>query len=108
MPIVGHSLAKTYYVQNNNLFCFGFYDLDYDFNARNVHRQFMESKNKVELSDANQPVDVNGKDGWYLVNSKEREVSFSTKSYVITIDSEPSSTLSKEDLVQQGKDLKVW
>lgn len=108
LPIVGHSLAKTYYVQNNNLFCFGFYDLDYDFNARNVHRQFMESKNKVELSDANQPVDVNGKDGWYLVNSKEREVSFSTKSYVITIDSEPSSTLSKEDLVQLGKDLKVW
>ncbi|MBB5224948.1 SPOR domain-containing protein [Treponema ruminis] len=108
LPIVGHSLAKTYYVQNNNLFCFGFYDLDYDFNARNVHRQFMDAKNKVELSDVNQPVEVNGMEGWYLVNTSQKEVSFSTKSYVITIDSEPTSSFSKEDLVQQGKDLKIW
>ena len=108
MPIVGHSLAKTYYSQNDSLVCFGFYDLDYDFNAKNVHRHFTDAKNAVEISETNQPISLNGSEGWYLVNTTQREVSFSTKSYVIAIDSEPNGNLSKEDLVQIGTDLKVW
>lgn len=108
MPIVGHSLAKTYYSQDDNLVCFGFYDLDYDFNAKSVHRHFTDAKNASEISDTNQPVSLKDAEGWYLVNKSQREISFSTKSYVIAVDSEPESSITKEDLVQLGIDVKVW
>ena len=108
MPIVGHSLAKTYYSQKDSLVCLGFYDLDYDFNAKNVHKHFTDAKNSVEISDTNQPITLNGAEGWYLVNTTQCEISFSTKSYVIAVDSEPTGNLSKDDLIQLGKDLKVW
>ncbi len=108
MPIVGHSLAKTYYSQNNELFCIGAYDLDYDFNAKNVHKHFMDAKKAVEISETNQPISINGTDAWYLMNTKQKEVSFSTKSYVIVVDSELKDNLNKDDLITIGTDLKVW
>ena len=108
LPIVGHALAKTYFIENSNLFCIGFYDLDYDFNAEQVHAHFTEAKNTVEISESNQSVSVNGVDGWYLLNPEQKEVSFSTKSYIIAIDAESNSTLTKEDLIRAGTDLKIW
>ena len=108
MNIVGHTLAKTFYVQKNSLFCIGFYDLDYDFNARSVHNFFMSTKNSSELSSNNQSVSVNGAEGWYLVNTTQKEISFSTKSYVIAIDADPASSLQREDLIQAAADLRIW
>lgn len=108
VPIVGHSLAKSYFYDSNSLLCIGFYDLDYDFNAKNVHAHFTEAKNTTEITETNKPVSVNGIDGWYLLNPKQKEVSFSTKSYVIAIDTEPTSVLSKDDLIKFGTDLKIW
>ena len=107
LPIVGHSLAKTYYRENGSLVGLGFYDLDYDFNAKKVHAHFMESKNS-EISGTNQPVLVNNANGWYLVNSSQKEISFSTKSYVVAADTKPDSILSKEDLIKFGTELKIW
>ena len=108
VPIVGHSLAKSYFYDSNSLLCIGFYDLDYDFNAKNVHAHFTEAKNTTEITETNKPVSVNGIEGWYLLNPKQKEVSFSTKSYVIAIDTEPTSVLSKDDLIKVGTDLKIW
>ena len=108
LPIVGHSLAKAFYTEKNSLLCFGFYDLDYDFNAETVHAHFMNAKNATDVSDSNQPVLVNGVDGWYLVNSTQKEISFSTKSYVIAIDTDPASSLLKDDLVRSAFDLRIW
>lgn len=108
VPIVGHSLAKSYFYASNSLLCIGFYDLDYDFNAKNVHAHFTEAKNTTEITETNKPVSVNGIEGWYLLNPKQKEVSFSTKSYVIAIDTEPTSVLSKDDLIKVGTDLKIW
>lgn len=107
-PIVGHSLAKSYYSERYSLVCLGFYDLDYNFNAKSVHEHFMSSKNTSDISDRNQGVTVNGVDGWYLMNATQKEVSFSTKSYVIAVDTEPGSALEKDDLVSFGKELKIW
>ena len=106
--IVGHSHAKTFYRSKNSLVCIGFYDLDYDFNARTVHTHFTDAKKSVEVSETNQPVSVNGISGWYLVNSTQKEVSLSTKSYVIAIDTDPNSQLQKNDLAQLGTELKIW
>lgn len=107
VPIVGHSLAKTYYFEKENLICIGFYDLDYDFNANKVHTHFMDAKNAIEVSETNQPITVNGCEGWYLVNTTQKELSFSTKSYVIAVDADPNSALNKEDMIQLGTDLKI-
>ena len=108
VPIVGHSLAKSYFYDSNSLLCIGFYDLDYDFNAKSVHSHFTEAKNTTEITETNKPVSVNGIEGWYLLNAKQKEVSFSTKSYVIAVDTEPTSVLSKDDLIKVGTDLKIW
>lgn len=108
IPIVGHSLAKSYFKQNNSLLCIGFYDLDYDFNAKSVHAHFTSAKNTTEISTTNQPVTINGIDGWFLVNATQKEISFSTKSYVIALDTEPNSFITKDDLIKVGSDLKIW
>ena len=108
VPIVGHSLAKTYFSEKDSFISLGFYDLDYDFNAKNVHVHFTEAKTSAEISPTNQPVSVKGAEGWYLVNPSQKEVSFSTKSYVIAIDTDPNNTLEKDDLIRLGTDLKIW
>lgn len=108
LPIVGHSLAKSYFIERSALLCVGFYDLDYDFNVRSVHEHFTTAKNSAEISSANQPISFNALEGWYLSNSSQKEISFSTKSYVIALDTAPNSILEKEDLIQFGKDLKIW
>ena len=107
-PIVGHSLAKSYFSDAGNLYCIGLYDLDYDFNAMEVHSHFMNDKNNMEPSDSNQPILVNGARGWYLVNTTQKEISFSTQSYVVAVDTEPESPLTQDDLVRIGCEMKIW
>ena len=108
MPIVGHSLAKSYFSEKNMLLCLGFYDLDYDFNAKNIHKHFMEAKTSAAVSESNHSIPVKDSEGWYLLNSKQREVSFSTRSYVIAIDTAPNNSLGKDELVDFGNELKIW
>ena len=108
MPIVGQSLAKSYFSEKNMLLCLGFYDLDYDFNAKNIHKHFMEAKTSAAVSESNHSIPVKGSDGWYLLNSKQREISFSTRSYVIAIDTAPNNALGKDELVDFGNELKIW
>ena len=107
--IVGHYLATSFFNEKSNLLSLAFYDLDYDFNAKSVHKIFTADKNTVEITGNNQPVRLkDGIDGWYLVNSIQKEVSFSTKSYVIAIDTAATGSLQREDLVNAANDLKVW
>ncbi|MCR4822039.1 MAG: SPOR domain-containing protein [Treponema sp.] len=107
LPIVGHSLAETDFIEKNNLVWIEFYDLDYDFNAKNVHAKFTQAKNTASLSAENQSVTVNSVEGWYLANY-QKEVSFSTASYVIAIDAKKEGSLEKADLVKLGTDLRIW
>jgi|GEM_PF-725603 len=107
--IVGHYLAKTFIHEKSALLSLGFYDLDYDFNAKTVHSVFTADKNNVNISGDNQPVRLRDEvDGWYLKNSSQKEVSFSTKSYVIALDTATASSIEKDDLVVAANDLKVW
>ena len=70
---------------------------------------FTADKNNVEVSGNNQPLRLkDGVDGWYLLNSTQKEISFSTKSYVIAIDTAVGATLTKDDLANSANDLKIW
>jgi hypothetical protein len=107
--IVGHYLAKTFIQENSNLLSLGFYDLDYDYNAKSVHSVFMADKNNTTISGDNQPVRLKDNiDGWYLKNSMQKEISFSTKAYVIAVDTAASSELNRENMLAVTDDLKVW
>ena len=108
VPIVGHYLSRAVLLEKNALVNVGFYDLDYDFNAKSVHKTFTESKNGSEVTESNHPISIQGADGWYLVNENQREISFSTKSYVISIDSNSETSLDKDDLIGIATDLKIW
>lgn len=108
LPVVGHSLAQIYFTQKNSLLSLGLYDLDYDFNARKIHSHFIESKKAAESSGANNPVSVNGREAWYLTNNTQKEVSFSTKSYIIAVDAKKDSVLTQNDLIRLGSELKIW
>ena len=108
LPIVGHSLSKAYLQEKSSLLSLGFYDLDYDFNAKKVHQTFTAAKNASEVSENNQPLSVKNVEGWYMVNSKQRELSFSTKSYVIAVDVQSTGNLQKEDLVNVSNELRIW
>ena len=108
LPIVGHYLAETSYIEKDSLLCFGFYDLDYDFNSKKIHQYFKDSKIKSEITENNQPFTLNGVDGWYFIDKNIKELSISTKSYIIAIDALANSPVTKEDLIEAGKDLKIW
>lgn len=107
--IVDHYLAKTFMQVTNSLLSFGFYDLDYGYNAKSIHAVFTADKNNTSISGDNQPIRIHDElDGWYLMNSTQKEVSFSTKSYVIALDTAASSALTRDDLVANANDLKIW
>lgn len=108
LPIVGHYLAETTYIEKDSLLCFGFYDLDYDFNSKKIHQHFKDSKTKSVISEVNQPFTLNGVDGWYFVDRNIKELSLSTKSYIIAVDTLANSPVSKEDLIDAAQDLKIW
>ncbi len=108
VPLVGHALSKSYLREDGHFICVGFYDLDYDFNAKKIHEKFKESRNTTEVSESNQPITINSSEGWYFVDSMQKEISFSTKSYVIAIDAASNDDISKDSLADFSKDLKIW
>ena len=86
IPIVGHWNANAYLVQDSEKLQVGFFDLDYDYNAKSIHQLFMNEKNGIAINDDNHPQEINDVSGWFLNNYSNKELSFSTKSYIIAID----------------------
>lgn len=104
IPIVGHWNAEATMNQENELFTVGFFDLDYNYNAKRLHEIFMEDHT---INDSSHPSSVLEKaiDSWYVNVWGNREVSFSTKSYIIAVDSDH---LNEQDLVKISDDLQIW
>ena len=108
IPIVGHWNANAYLVQDSEKLQVGFFDLDYDYNAKSIHQLFMNEKNGIVINDDNHPQEINNVSGWFLNNYSNKELSFSTKSYIIAIDCDYYSNIQLEDLYKTGMDLKIW
>lgn len=103
IPIVGHWNAEAIFNQEYEIASVSFFDLDYDYNAKQVHQMFMDDHITSETSHAST---VKNADSWFVeVSSKHREVSFSTKSYIIAVG---SYDLDEEDLVQLSDELQIW
>lgn len=108
VPIVGHWNAHSSFYQDEEMFSVSFFDLDYDYNAKQIHKMFMNEKRNNYIDKKNHPSDVANADSWYLDNYLSNELSFSTKSYIIAIDSYGDNRFKEEDLVDISKDLQIW
>lgn len=109
IPIVGHWEASAYFIQNESFVNVSFFDMDYDYNAKRVHNMFMEYRKEIPVDSSNFSPDFTKSNAWYSNSfwSSSNELSFSTKSYIIAIDSW-SSKLSLEEMMDIGYDLKIW
>lgn len=106
--IYGHWEASFIFENEIDNFNVSFFDLDYDYNAEKVHGLFMKEKNGSSINDWNHFVDVNGCDGWYLMNLRTHELSFARMSYILAINSEFLSPLEEEDLLEIADSLLIW
>lgn len=103
IPIIGHWNAKAIFNQEDEIASVSFFDLDYDYNAKQVHQMFMDAHIISETSHAST---VKNADSWFVeLWDKSKEVSFSTKSYIIAVD---SYDLDEEELVQLSDELQIW
>lgn len=103
IPIVGHWNSKANFYQEGEFVSVSFFDLDYDYNAKRVHQMFMDDHITTEKSHAST---VKNADSWFVeIWDATREVSFSTKSYIIAVD---SYDLDEEELVALSDELQIW
>ena len=111
LPIVGHWESDTLFYQDGQKISVGFFDLDYDYNAKNIHEMFMDSHYEEEINDINHPCTINGLDGWFIgddIFSTSNEVSFSYKVYIIAVNSFYPDYFSEEELTAFARDLQIW
>ncbi|MBQ0050870.1 MAG: SPOR domain-containing protein [Treponema sp.] len=103
LAIVGHWHAGAEMKQDGKHLKIGFFDLDYDYNAKKIHEMFMDDKIK---DDAGHYSDVKNCVSWYLPSIwAGNEISFNTKSYIIALD---SYRMGETELVEAANDLKIW
>ncbi|MCQ2241985.1 SPOR domain-containing protein [Treponema sp.] len=108
LKIVGHWESKFFICHKDETVSVSLFDLDYDYNAKEVHKIFMDEKNEMPETYGNHYVSVNEQDGWYLENFRNNELSFSQKSYIIAADSESGSTIQENELKSLVDQLKIW
>lgn len=106
IPIVGHWKAEAHFDYYGDQLSVAFFDMDYDYTAKKVHQMFMDSK--LIVNDYSHPDELKHTRGWYVDNLNGKEVSFSTKSYIIAVDSTYDSSITEEELIEFGDDLQIW
>ena len=105
IPIVGHWNAESIFYQNNTKFSVSFFDMDYDYNASRIHDMFMSEK--TNINEENHPSTLENVNSWYINLIYNNELSFSTKSYIIAINSYIEK-MTEENLIDIAKELKIW
>lgn len=108
LKIVGHWESEFFICHKDKVVSVSLFDLDYDYNAKEVHKIFMDEKNEMPETYGNHYVKVNEQDGWYLENFRTNELSFSRKSYIISADSDTGSLILENELKSLVDQLKIW
>ena len=108
VPIVGHWNAKSEFFQDSQKLSVSFFDMDYDYNANRVHGMFMNEKKGITINSDNHPSSLELADSWYLNSFSSNELSFSTKSYIIAVNSYSGERIPENDLIGVAKELQIW
>lgn len=109
--IDGHWEASSSFLQDGKKISTGFFDLDYNYNSKQVHAQFMEEHENALINENNHPSEIFSVKGWYVGTrplNPSNELSFSKDSYIIAINSYAPDYFSEEELKDFAKDLQVW
>ena len=109
--IVGHWEASSSFLQDGKKISTGFFDLDYNYNSKQVHAQFMEEHENALINENNHPSEIFSVKGWYVGTrplNPSNELSFSKDSYIIAINSYAPDYFSEEELKDLAKDLQIW
>lgn len=107
--MVGHWGAKGLFLQGDTKFVIGFYDMDYNRNAKRIHKAFMAKHEEFDflLGPDNHKTTFNNLDGWYVKTYDSNEVSFSYESQITSVVS-IDSKFSEKELIKLAQDLKIW
>lgn len=107
--MVGHWGAEGTFLQGDAQFSVSFFDMNYELNAKNNQKVFMEAHEKSDFSfdEYNHKTIFNNLDGWYVENYDGNEVSFSYKSQITAVNS-VDARFSEEELIELAKDLRIW
>lgn len=111
--IVGHWEACGYFIQDETLLAISFFDMDYDYNAQEVHQMFMEQRTLINnyplAALLNHSSQFDKAPAWYSgLNDDSNELSFSIKSYIVAIDSYNPEQLTENQLIKVADDLRIW
>lgn len=108
IPIVGHWEASNYFCQNGEKVSVSFFDMDYDYNASRIHGMFMDEKRRGSINEDNHTSDLKNANSWYLNQLFSNELSFSTKSYIIAVNSYNDYKLEENELIDIAEELQIW
>ena len=108
IPIVGHWEASNYFCQNGEKVSVSFFDMDYDYNASRIHGMFMDEKRRGNINEDNHTSDLENANSWYLNQLFSNELSFSTKSYIIAVNSYNDYKLEENELIDIAEELQIW
>ncbi len=109
IPIVGHWEASNYFCQDGEKVSVSFFDMDYDYNASRIHGMFMDEKRRGSINENNHPSALENANSWYLDTLfSTNELSFSTKSYIIAINSYNENMLEENELIDIAEELQIW
>lgn len=112
--MVGHWNANYYFDNQGSYGYIGFFNMDYDLNASETHKLFMEihglyrSLSRWNISEEKR---VGRVKGWYLEKTaEEKELSFSYKPYIIAVGSTftDKGMLSFDKILDFSLDLQIW
>lgn len=107
MPVVGHWRSRGFFNVKNEMVSVAFFDMDYDYNARSIHKMFMETHKQSGITDSNKPIALKKLNGWFNILRVGNEVSFSCKSYIIAVNSY-NNYFDTAELVRLSDDLQIW
>lgn len=102
VAIVGHWSSTATFNQHDKEIEVEFFEMDYDYNAKRIHKMFMDSHLEDGRGHSSY---VRNSDSWYLNNIFFNEVSLSTKSYIIAV---ASLVYEEDNLVKMADELQIW
>ncbi|MBQ2124697.1 MAG: hypothetical protein II196_02775 [Spirochaetales bacterium] len=68
----------------------------------------MNEKKGITINSDNHPSSLELADSWYLNSFSSNELSFSTKSYIIAVNSYSGERIPENDLIGVAKELQIW
>lgn len=103
----GHWNASGFYRDGKETVNVGFFNLEYDYAAKETHQLF-KNAHSVHESATNHRDNINGEEAWYVETFNAKELSFYKNVYIVAVDVHGESHGDIALLKAFAKDLQIW